>query len=166
MTKRRAPLSPDAALVRVAGQLDGGFDQLAGLLGRSVSLVRKWADPDAREAIPFADAIACDLLYREQGGNGAPMFECYAHQLDEAGALRFAGQITLGRFAPDFIRETSEATAALVLAAQPGSDDRALRTASRELREAAEVIRQAIQMVEGGQGDLARNSVSATPQGP
>jgi len=122
--KRRVPLTTDAALARIAGQVPGGWAAMATHLGREKgeSLVRKWGDPQCRERIPFDDAIKLDLLYRDTGGDGAPMFETYAYQLDEAGMFRFADEIALGRLAALVIRECGEASAGLVLSAQPGAD--------------------------------------------
>ncbi|PZQ56246.1 MAG: hypothetical protein DI555_06430 [Novosphingobium pentaromativorans] len=123
MTKRRAPLTIDAALARIAGQLEGGWNAMAESLGgKSPSIVRAWGDPDRREQIPLCDAIALDVAYREAGGDGAPLFETFAYQLDEAGMFRFADEIALGRLAALVIRECGEASSHLVLSAQPGAD--------------------------------------------
>lgn len=123
MTKRRAPLSIDAALARIAGQLEGGWAAMGEVLGgKSQSIIRAWGDPDRREQIPLPDAISLDLSYRAAGGDGAPLFETYAYQLDAAGAFRFADEVALGRLAALVIRECGEASAHLVLSAQPGAD--------------------------------------------
>lgn len=122
LMKRRAPLTTDAALARVAGQVPGGWPALAEHLGRGESLLRAWGDPHRREKIPFDDAIKLDLLYRDAGGDGAPLFETYAYQLDDAGMFHFANEIALGRLAALMLRECGEASASVVLSAQPGVD--------------------------------------------
>lgn len=121
LMKRRAPLTTDAALARIAGQVPGAWPAMAEHLDRRESLVRAWGDPHRREKVPFDDALKLDLLYRDAGGDGAPLFETYAYQLDEAGMFRFADEIALGRLAALVIRECGEASASLVLSAQPGA---------------------------------------------
>ncbi|MGB7407177.1 MAG: hypothetical protein WA908_01610 [Pontixanthobacter sp.] len=164
MTKRRAPLSIDAALTTVAGQMPGGFAELAGSLDKSESLVRKWADPDTREEISFSAAIAADLIYRAEGGEGAPMFECYAHQLDQAGAMRFADEIALGEHVQTVIRESAEANAAIVAASQAGSSHTTRAEARREVEESMEAHRRALQLLDGGSGDVAHALNGTSPQ--
>mgnify|MGYP006879913525 CR=1 FL=1 len=43
MTKLRDPLSLDAALAKVAGQVPGDWKTLAAIAGRTASTVRSWA---------------------------------------------------------------------------------------------------------------------------
>ncbi|WP_395391431.1 hypothetical protein WBP07_12515 [Novosphingobium sp. BL-8A] len=144
MTKRRAPLTIDAALARIAGQIEGGWNAMAEAVGRkSGSIVRAWGDPDRREQIPLPDAIALDMAYRAAGGEGAPIFETYAYQLDEAGAFRFANEIALGKLAALVIRECGEATSHLVLSAQPGADVTDHRLTLNQVDEAIEVYQRA-----------------------
>jgi len=78
MTKRRAPLSIDTALARIAGRVEGGWSGMATVTGRKERTVRNWGDPDTPEHIPMDAAIALDLAYVEQGGEGAPIYECYS----------------------------------------------------------------------------------------
>jgi hypothetical protein len=136
MTKHRAPLTIDAALARIAGQLPAGWPDMAAFLGRKQSLVRAWGDPERREKIPMADAVQLDVAYRAAGGDGAPLYETYGWQLEEAGMFRFADEIALGRLTATAIREGGEAHAALVLASQPGCDPSHHRQTMRELDEA------------------------------
>ncbi|WP_395396158.1 hypothetical protein WBP07_22865 (plasmid) [Novosphingobium sp. BL-8A] len=84
----------------------------------------------------MADAIELDLAYRRAGGDGAPLFETYGYQLDQAGTFRFAGEIAPSRLAVEAIREGGEARATLVLAAQPGVGLRRQHEAKREVDEA------------------------------
>lgn len=144
MTKRRAPATIGAALARIAGQLPGDWAGMAELVGRAPRTVRNWGDPDTPEQIPLDAAIALDLAYQEAGGSGAPLHETYTIQLDLAGVDRFASRHALARLAADYIRESGEAGAALVNAAQPGADHREFRAAEREVLEALTVLQRAI----------------------
>ena len=111
MTKLRAPLTIDAALARIAGQIPGGWNAMAKALSdrKSASLVRAWGDPDRREKIPLADALELDLAYRDAGGDGAPLYETYGYLLDAAGTFRFASEIALGRLAEEDLPDASAA---------------------------------------------------------
>ncbi len=144
MTKRRAPASIDAALARIAGQLADGWVGMAALVGRAERTVRNWGDPDTPEQIPFDASIALDLAYQAAGGIGAPIYETYTIQLELSGADRFASRHELARLAADYIRESGEAGAALVNAAQPGADHSEFRAAEREVLEALTVLQRAI----------------------
>lgn len=143
MTKRRPPLSIDAALARIAGQLENGWDEVARVTGRSASMVRAWGDPDRREKIPVDDAIMLDLAYRAAGGDGAPLFECYAHQLQIEGGTWFADEVALGRLAAEIIRECGEAGSAIVLSSQPGAAPAQRRETLREVEQAIGVLTRA-----------------------
>jgi hypothetical protein len=136
MTKHRPPLSFDAALARVVGQLPGGYDDAAARTGRSISLVRAWGDPDRREKISIDDALVLDLAFGECGGFGSPFFEAFAAQRDLAAAHRFALPQALGQLLPEVLKENSEAEIALTLASRPGVDDAHLRHTVNEADEA------------------------------
>jgi hypothetical protein len=143
MTKRRPPLSVDAALARIAGQIDGAWVEMGVITSRSESMVRAWGDPARREKIPVEDAIMLDLAFRAAGGEGAPIFETYAHQLNVEGGTWFADQVALGRYAAEVIRECGEAGSAVVLSAQPGASAAQRRQALREVEEAIGVLNRA-----------------------
>lgn len=143
MTKHRPPLSVHAALDRIAGTFPGGYADLANLLGRKEHTCRAWADPARREKVSVEDAIRADLEFQAAGGIGAPIFETYSLQLEQAGGDRFALQHSIGRLLPDLLRENSEAEVALVLAAQPGATDADRRFAKRETGEAIARMQQA-----------------------
>lgn len=136
MTLRRAPLTIDAALARIAGQLPAGWADMALAVDRSESLVRAWGNPERREQICLADAVQLDLAYRAAGGDGAPLYETYGWQLEEAGMFRFADEIALGRLTAAAIREGGEAHAALVLCSQPGVEPSLHRQTLHEVDEA------------------------------
>lgn len=136
MTKHRPPLSVHAALDRIAGHFVGGYADLGAVLGKEAHTCRAWGDPDKREKISVEDAIRLDLHYQAAGGIGAPLFETYALQLEQAGADRFATQIAIGRLLPDVMRENNDAEIAIVVAAQPGATEADRRAAAKETGEA------------------------------
>lgn len=163
MTSRRAPISIDAALARIAGQLPRAWAEMADVTSRSESLVRAWGDPNRREKIPLDCAIALDLAYRAAGGEGAPLFEAYGNLLDEAGMFRFANEITLGRLAAQSIVESAQAHAALVSVAQPGATDRGRAEARREVEEAIAVLHRALPMLTGTRPALLDEALGGHP---
>lgn len=150
MTKRRAPLTIDAALTRIADKIPGGWSAMAELTGRRLSLVRSWADPDRREQIPLRDAVLLDKAYRDAGGGGAPIFAWFHSQLDAAGALAPSSADALIAITAEAIHEFSEAAGALLGAAHTGAGPTHFATARRELEEAIAVLRRALTMTAGG----------------
>mgnify|MGYP007116559797 CR=1 FL=1 len=162
MTKHRPPLSVDAALARVAGQLVNGWDEMAEVTSRRIGLIRAWADPERRERIPLEDAILLDLAYRQSGGLGAPLFECYGTRLSVEGLEWFAEEVALGRHAVRLIKECGEAEAAVVLAAQPGATPRDRREALRQVEEAMTVLARARTMLTGSSRGQDPSTLPAT----
>ena len=144
MTKRRAPLSIHAALIRVVGQLPRDWDEAAEITGKQAGTLRAYADPERREELPVTAAIALDLAYLANGGDGTPIFDAYAQKLDLAELAQFADRIELHRKVVDVVREGGEAHAALVRACQPeatASDrDRAAHEASQAYAELGRVL--------------------------
>ena len=148
MTKHRPPLSFDAALARIVGQLPGGYAEAAERTDRSISLVRAWGDPDRREKISIDDAIALDLAFQQTGGIGAPFFEAYGAQLGVAGADRFSQPQSIHRLLGDVMRETNDAELAMLRAAMPDATDGDRRNTAKEVREAIAVLTRALHLVE------------------
>ena len=165
MTKLRAPLTTGAALDRVAGQLQGGYSELAARLERNESYVRSLGDPDRREKICVDDAIAADLIYREAGGAGAPLFETYAYQLDHAGVTRFADEIALARLVGDSVRESGEAHAAVIALAQPGADRSTRASTIREVEEAIAANNSVLQLLRTAAAADKHGHESTAPPG-
>lgn len=141
MTKHRAPLSIDAGLARIAGQIPGGYRRMADLTGRQARTVRNWGDPDTPEQIPLDCAIILDLAYQAEGGDGAPLYEAYAFQLEMAEVTRFADRIALGCAAAQAMKEGGEAAAALVMAARPGASAADGLSARREILEHIDALK-------------------------
>lgn len=148
MTKPREPLSIDAALARIMGQIPGAYKEAAKITGRAERTIRNWGDPDTPEQIPMDCAIALDLAYQAAGGEGHPLYEAYADKLELAAADRFACRFTLLRRAASLIKEGGEAHAALARVCLPDSTERDRREAHRELAEAYEVMRQVLPLLE------------------
>tara|TARA_R110000737_G_scaffold10365_1_gene26029 strand:+ start:187 stop:666 length:480 start_codon:yes stop_codon:yes gene_type:complete len=91
--KLRNPKEFAAAVTRIRSAL--GEEGCARAVGRSDSLVRKWADPD-HPAIPNLDqALSLDAAYVAAGHGDAPIFELYQDQLEDRinGAGVLAGEI-------------------------------------------------------------------------
>lgn len=136
MTKTRAPVSIDAALARIAGQLPNGHEEMAQLVDRKARTVRNWGDPDTKEKVDIESAIKLDLAFQAAGGNGAPIFETYALKLELAAADRFSDSLALARLAPDVIRECGEANAAMIEACHPSATPQIRQKALKEVDDA------------------------------
>lgn len=149
MTKRRAPLSVEQALQRIAGQLDGGIEAMADVAQRRPATIRLWMDPDRPEQVSFDAAIQLDLAYQAQGGTGAPLFEAYGARLELAAAARFSNEHQLLDRAHAVIKEGGEAFAAIINAARPGATDADKREAYREAAEAFEHFRDILPVLSG-----------------
>lgn len=147
MTKARAPLSIEAAIVRIAGVHDDGFTDLARIVGRERRTVSNWSDPDTPEQVPVDCAIALDLAYLAAGGTGTPIFEAYALKLELADAERFGDRHQLLRHAQDVARETGEANAAIIGAAHPAATDADRARALAEATEARQALDQVIPLL-------------------
>jgi hypothetical protein len=156
MTLRRPPLTPSEALARIAGFLPGGYPEMAEVAGRSQSQVYAWGNPSTDDDIPLGCARRLDLHYRAMGGDGYPLLETYAAQLEFEGGQRFAREVELGRHLIAVLKETGEAKVAIAEAAQPGADDLARRKAAAEVRDAISVLTRALPM-------LGASHVAPTP---
>ena len=152
MTKHRAPLTFDAALARVAGQVDGGFETLASHCDRTARTVRNWGDPDTPECVPVDVALRFDLLFAEAGGEGSPFLEAFAHQREQLELAEHGGRIALAYRAAEVIKECGEAGGALVIASLPGASHSELRAAHTELAEAFEVMKRTLPVLEAQLG--------------
>lgn len=118
MTKQRAPLSIDMAMARIAGQ-SGGWAVMADAVGKAERTVRKWGDADAEEEITLKAAIALDILYQENGGIGAPLYEAHGDMVRVAQTERFGDKLELQHATIEFMKENGEAEIALLEAAMP-----------------------------------------------
>jgi len=133
MTKRRAPLSIDGALARIAGQLDRGWSSMAVITGYDERTVRGWGDNDRPERINFDSAVLLDIAFQEAGGIGAPIFEAYGDLVRAAQAERFGDRQELQRCTMEFMRENNDAELALLEASQPDAGSFEEQLAIKEL---------------------------------
>lgn len=144
MTKLRPPLTVEAAINRISGQLPGSVEQMAQICGRRPSTVRAWADPGRPEEIPIDCAIRLDRAYAEAGGQGFPLFEVYSHLVKSDAAEAFASKFSLLNVLHDCIREGGEAEAAIVRAALPEAGSIERRNAVQEVEQAIVALSKAL----------------------
>lgn len=147
MTKRRAPLSYDNALARIAGLI--GWAEMARVTDRQERTVRNWGDPDARESCPIDCAEMLDLAFQAAGGQGAPMLETFTLRFDAARAERFADPAQLSFFSQTVAKEAGEAVAALIAAARPGATARDRADALREAEELVTAVTVTLPLLAG-----------------
>jgi len=168
VTKPRPPVSIDAALARIAGHVEGGYAALGAACSppRQAGTVRAWGDPDRPEQIPVDCAIAIDLLYREHGGEGAPIHETYTLQLELAAVERFGDRHALARIGADVVRETSEVSAAIIEASLPSADANAPSRILREGEEAISIIRRAMAVAQRLVPGLGRAQPGSDQEAP
>lgn len=142
MTKAPPPISVRQALDRISGQLPGSWAEMAAVCGiQSGDTVRAWGDPDKPDRqLWFDRAIALDVAFQRAGGEGRPLFETYALQLEVARQHAFADEIALARRACILIREGGQANEAMVLASLPCATQQDRTHAVRELED---VVREA-----------------------
>ena len=139
MTKLRSALSIDTALARIAGQLPGGWAEMAGLTGYAERTVRAWGDVDRDENINLPAAVALDIAFQAAGGTGAPIFEAYSDLVRAAQAERFGCKHELHRAAIVLMKENGDAEQALLEAALPGAGPAEVAKAQRELLQARNI---------------------------
>ena len=80
--KPRTPKSFAAALTKIMAALTD--ERCAEIVGRSDSLIRKWADPDHASLPTLHQAIALDILYAREGHGDPPIFEIYEDLINDA----------------------------------------------------------------------------------
>jgi len=83
--KLRAPKRFASAVTRIKNAL--GEAKCAAVVGRSPSLIRKWADPDHPSRPNLLQALALDVAYVEAGQGDPPVLSLYQQRLARAVAL-------------------------------------------------------------------------------
>ena len=78
--KARHPLTFAGAVHRCIDEL--GYDHAANVVGKSVSTVTKWADPDHPALPKLTHALVLDAAYQETTGERGPIIAVYERQLD------------------------------------------------------------------------------------
>lgn len=133
MTKPRKPLTHYRALNTVADHI--GWDRAAAIIEMSVSMVRKMGDPETGREIKFHDAMKLEAVYRREGGQGSPFFDCFAARLGiEANSACHDLQTGLLNASSSAAKEAGEAVAAALEAAVRG-DSTSKATAINEAEE-------------------------------
>lgn len=80
--KDRVPKSFAAALTKI--KLALGDERCAALVGRSTSLVRKWADPDHPSLPSASQALVLDVAYSQNGSGDPPILKVYEELIGDA----------------------------------------------------------------------------------
>jgi hypothetical protein len=132
VTKLRTPLSFEAALAQVAGEI--GWPRSARICGYAESTVRNWSDPDTTAAISIESALRLDAAFIAAGGDSAPFFACYAARLKQEAEAVFSADKLL-RCGAAAAKESGEAISAIFDAARPGAGRHEREQAAREVEE-------------------------------
>jgi hypothetical protein len=119
MTKLRAPLTFAQGVTRIAGLL--GWDEAARIVGRRERAVRLWSEPDKSCGCTLDQARNLDAAYRAAGGEGAPLLEAYAFQLEVQAAAEDSSRRELADGIQEVTRESSEAIASSVAILDPAA---------------------------------------------
>ena len=149
--KPRTPGSFEAAIMRIVGNVT---DETAALaVGKSPSLVRKWADPDCDTLPDLRQSLALDACYVEAGCGPAPILAVLVSRLAAVSGPRHSPADPLERLA-DTLREVSEAADVWRAMHRPhlSANDAAL--IDKELCEAIDAL------------EAMRRDVQAKPSGP
>lgn len=156
MTKVRPPLTFELALAKVAGLL--GWSRVAEIAGRTERQVRNWSDPDATGALTLDHALALDVAFRQAGGEGAPLFQCYATRLEvETNAACADAHAQAARVATA-AKEAGEAISAQILACRPGASPASRELARRETEEAIGALTNTLPDLGAGPGSSVSGS--------
>ncbi len=148
MAKVRPPLSFERGLVRIADVL--GWELMGELIGKAPRTVMDYSDPDVATGITLKDAFTLEVAYRDAGGDGAPIGDCWSLLLNLAAAT--ADRDELHRRVAKASKEGGEAQAALIAALAPGADAVDRRTARREVQEHIEALTQTLPLLDDGTG--------------
>ena len=136
MTKRRAALTYELALTKVAGLI--GWPRCAEILAVAERTVRNWSDPDAAANIRMDAAEALDVAWQQGGGNGAPFLEVYATRLKAALVDCLGSAEAIADAAAAAAKEGGEAVSWAIRASRPDATEADYAAAEREIEEAIE----------------------------
>lgn len=133
MTKRRAALTFENALTKVAGLL--GWDEVARICGQAPRTVRNWSEPDTTASITLQACLDLDVAWHAAGGDGAPFLDCYATRLQVESYQAVPGREALIASAARAAKESGEAVSATLIAAHPGARPIDFAIAEQEIEE-------------------------------
>jgi hypothetical protein len=112
VTKPRPPLTFAQAVTRIAGLI--GWTDAATIVGRKERTVRLWSEPDQGGTCTLDQARDLDAAYRAAGGDGAPLLDAYAFQLEVQIALQTGCRRALASDLEAFTRESGDAVASVI----------------------------------------------------
>lgn len=141
MTKARAPSTFEDAITRIAARI--GWDGAAEAVGKVEKVVRNWSDPDMNRLPSIDEALAMDAAFIASGGGEGPLMAVYQLKLERSGTPP-SDIVALARATGVVARESGEAVAALVAAAQPGASAADVAKAEREVIEGIESMTSAL----------------------
>ena len=138
MTKAREPTTFEDAILRIVDRI--GWAAAADVVGKGERVVRNWSDPDMDRRPDIEECLKLDAAYQAAGGgHPPPLASVYLARLDRAGAPpSCAEQIAAATSVA--AKETGEAIAASVAAAQPGACAQVREIADKELGEAVAAL--------------------------
>ena len=166
MTKPKDPMSIDAALAKIAGQVPGDWKALAKIAGREVSTIRSWGDEDRDGELPVKTAILFDLAYQQAGGEGRPIYDAYSRLLGVATAERYVDAFCIMRMMADAVKEVGDAKAALLRALLPDATSRDIDHAQAELIQAIDKMNGLLLTLEAGPRSTASTDLQDHIRGP
>lgn len=138
MTKRRAPLTFERALTRVADSI--GWEGAASICGQAPRTVRNWSEPDTSASLSLEAALRLDVAHVEKTGEDAPFLTCYAIRLDLARQAASPDSDELVRRVAIVGKEGGDAIAASLNAVQPHATVEQIDQAITETAEAISAL--------------------------
>ncbi len=134
MTDLRLPTTFAHAVTRIAGRLR--WDGAAAIVGRRERSVRRWSEPRGVAHLSIESAVRLDAAWAAAGGEGAPLLEAYAAQLEQRVAERTACHRLLADELALAMTEDGEAAAAALAIILPGASPGAIHRALVQADEA------------------------------
>lgn len=134
MTKPRAALAFGQAITRIAGLI--GWEEAARIVGRKERTVRHWSETDRKGSPTLEQAMQLDVAYIAAGGEGAPILDSYALQIEVMSANALACLQELADDIAEASREAGEAIAFSIAVAKAGAQPPAIHRAIAETEEA------------------------------
>lgn len=146
VTRPRTPKTSFHAVLRIA-EFFGGCKAAAPILGLKYAKLRDWTNEDRPSCPSFAEAIALDAAYRAAGGEGAPLFEAYAAQLDHSFNELTACHAELAKDLADTAHEFGDAFAAVAMLTVPGHSPNQVQRALIELADVEPLVARLIRRI-------------------
>lgn len=162
MTKTRDPVSIENTLREVIGLLKIG--RAAEATGRQPAYLHAMTDPAKPGELTVKDVVALDLEWRASGREGYPLLATIERMIRTGAEDRFAEEHAFGSLTFEFVKESGEASAALVAAMAPGAPVQVLETALREAEHADNAVAPVIANLKRRIG-RARDGPRAPPDG-